>query len=87
MRDTGYDTGSRMQKAIRMVEGGMSKSAAARAAGVDRSNLIKAWKKHEQVMGYQTCPCCDAKVLRLALPEKVVDQIRVVRERYEEGTL
>ncbi len=74
-----------MERAIRMVESGMSKTAAAKKAGVDRRNLIRAFARYERRMGLVRCPCCDVKVPMLKLPEKVVQQIWSVRERYDEG--
>jgi len=74
-------TGSKTEQAIRLVEAGMSKNAAAKKSGINRKTLIRGMQRKEAREGKPQCPCCLNRVDRVMLPPQYVEQIWTARRK------
>lgn len=68
--------GEKTKRALELYDGGMNAHAAAVEAGVMPNAVYVALKKRKATV---TCPCCDSKVERLLVPDRIVEQLKQIR--------
>ncbi len=64
---------TKTEQALALIAEGQSVRQAARAVDVSESAVHAAVKRQKATV---TCPCCDAKVASLQIPEQMAKQIR-----------